>query len=260
MSRLFEFEDLAWFPNTIRHGGTDFLRFFFTRTRFYEPVAGVLAELMEKTGRHEVLDLCSGSGGNIAEVHTNIEKRLARPITVTLTDKFPLGKFESSTARITYSANPVDALKSIPSSDGVRTMFSAIHHFDRIQVKQILINATATGQPVAIFDGADKNILTFLGIPLVQPVLFMLCTPFIRPFRRSRLIFTYILPLIPLMTMWDGMVSVLRLHSTEELRKLAAAAVPHYEWHAQKLRNRLGFHVTSLTGCPRSLDRSAFQG
>ena len=32
-------------------------------------------------------------------------------------------------------------------------------------------------------------------------------TPFVRPFRWSRLLFTYVIPLIPLLVLFDGTVS-----------------------------------------------------
>ena len=67
----------------------------------------------------------------------------------------------------------------------------------------------------------------------------LLLTPFFRPFRLSRLVFTYLLPLIPLTTIWDGVVSILRLYSPAELLALARRADPtgRLRWQAGTLRH-----------------------
>jgi hypothetical protein len=245
-SRLFEFEDLSWFPATIRNGGTDFLRFFFSLIKFYTPAIDVLEKLLRESGRREIIDLCSGGGGNMEMIQREVSRRLGEMVRVTMTDKYP--NHSLHTEHIRMSSTPVDVLDRIPDSPGIRTMFSAIHHFNEEQVKTIIRNATATGEPVAIFDGADRNFFTFLGIPLVQPLLFALFTPFFRPFRLSTLAFTYLIPAIPLMTVWDGMVSVYRLYSTEKLLEMARQAEPNYAWQSNRIRNKFGLSIACLYG------------
>jgi len=88
--------------------------------------------------------------------------------------------------------------------NGLQTMFSAFHHFRTTDAKKILRNAMDNNRPIAIFDGGDKNILVFVGIIFIHLIIFFLFTPFFKPFRLSRIIFTYALPLIPLCTIWDG--------------------------------------------------------
>lgn len=59
--------------------------------------------------------------------------------------------------------------------------------------------------------------------------------PFVRPFRWSRVFFTYVLPAIPMLFGWDGTVSALRAYSTDELLAIARA-VPgseSYDWSAK---------------------------
>ena len=54
----------------------------------------------------------------------------------------------------------------------------------------------------------------------VKNVIFM--TPFIRPFKFWRIVFTYLIPIVPLFVLWDGLVSVLRTYSGEEIKKMAS--------------------------------------
>lgn len=42
------------------------------------------------------------------------------------------------------------------------------------------------------------------------------------PFRWGRPFLTYVIPIVPLAVMWDGVASVLRTYATEETREMAA--------------------------------------
>jgi hypothetical protein len=256
--RLFEFEDLPWFPEVIRSGGTDYLRYILELSRLYEPVSGPLSEAIERTGSQSILDLCSGGGGPILQVQSGISKKLNNNIPVRLSDKYPnIEAFrhmaKESGSIIGFETESIDATAVPPGKEGFRTIFSGIHHFDEPMVKAVLKNAVEARQGIGIFDGGDRNILTILGILIFHPIGFLILTPFLRPFRWSRLLFTYVLPLIPLYTIWDGVISILRLYSPGQLLKLAnETGHTDYEWKAGKLKSRFGMRVTYLMGYPKN--------
>jgi hypothetical protein len=66
---------------------------------------------------------------------------------------------------------------------------------------------------------------------LMMPLFAWLLTPRIRPFRWSRVLLTYLVPLIPLVVLWDGLVSCLRTRTPEELSALSRS-FPQYNWQA----------------------------
>ena len=116
------------------------------------------------------------------------------------------------------------------------------------QAKEILNNAINNKKPIAIFDLGDKNLLPILGI-LIHPIIFFICTPFFKPFKISRLIFTYIIPLIPICTIWDGLVSILRLYGPNDLKRLVKEiGSTTYHWEIGKAKHKLGFSVLYLLG------------
>lgn len=132
---LFEFEDLHWFPNSIRESMTDYLRYLLTGLNFYQPIYPLLLEMLDKTKTNQIVDLCSGGGGAIEQVKRNLDKISGRNIRVTLTDKFPnFSAFtwieRHSSQQITFSNLPVDATDVPSQIKGVRTIFSGFHHFD----------------------------------------------------------------------------------------------------------------------------------
>lgn len=254
--QLFEFEDLTWFPDSIRQGGTDYLRYFLAATRFYEPVTPLIDDALEQSSETEILDLCSGGGGAIEQVSRDLNLYRGRETKIILSDRFPnINAFEYIKAKtpgsIDYTPTPVDAGNVPHNLKGLRTMFSAIHHFRPETVKSFIRNSSENNAPIALFDGGDRNPLIIVGILLFHPAAFLLCTPFFRPFRWSRLLFTYIIPLIPLTTVWDGCISILRLYKPKELLQLATEAAPDYEWKAGKIKNRLGMHVAYIIGTPK---------
>ena len=229
MSRpfLFEFEDQSWFPELIREGMTDFLRFIFTHGNLYQPIVPLLADALQKANANSLVDLCSGSGGPIEQVAKLLTGQ-GTTIPITITDKFPnIPAYkllhQKSGGRIRYIAYPVNAMQVPPAIKGFRTIFSGFHHFSKPAAKAILNDAIKAKEGIAIFDGGDKKLLFILSILLLQPIGFVLLTPFIKPFSWLRIFFTYVLPVIPACTIWDGIVSAIRLHSVKELSDIANA-------------------------------------
>ena len=253
---LFEFEDLSWFPNTIRESMTDYLRYVITLLNFYEPITPVLAGGLDKTGTTEIIDLCSGGGGAIEQIKNNIEKQSGHSIQITLTDKFPnTNAFqllsEKTRGSISYVSTPVDAAKVPENLKGFRTIFSGFHHFNLKFAHAVLKDAVDTKSGIAIFDGGDKNIFITIIITLLQPVAFFFLTPFFRPFKWSRFLLTYLIPVIPFCTMWDGVVSMIRLYKPAELLAMAKQVDDkNYCWKAGKLKNKWGMSVAYLIGYP----------
>ncbi|MEO6902396.1 MAG: class I SAM-dependent methyltransferase [Bacteroidia bacterium] len=253
---LFEFEDLPWFPNVIRVGGTDYLRYLLIATDVYKPLIPLISESLSQTNETTIIDLCSGGGGYIEELFKRLSENSTSKISVILTDKFPNYEAysvikERAAGQIDFINYSVDAANVPKHLKGFRVMFSAIHHFQPEQVKNILQNAIDNNAPIGIFDGYEKNVLAFLSVIIFHPIAFLLFTPFFKPFSFSRLFFTYIIPLIPIYTVWDGCVSILRMYKSEELLRIANKTnANHYVWKAGKMKNNYGIHSTYLIGYP----------
>src|SRR5690606_6577792 len=158
------------------------------------------------------LDLCSGGGGGMIDIHNDFSKSEQSSIKITQSDKYPnIPAFKEekrvTKAAIQFSSQQKDA-KNVPGKvKGIRTMFSAFHHFRPDQAKRILQNAVDAKAPVAFFDGAGNKFIIAAAIALGHPFIFFFATPFIKPFKLSRLFYTYIIPVIPITTIWDGIAS-----------------------------------------------------
>ncbi len=98
-------------------------------------------------------------------------------------------------------------------------MFSSFHHFRATDARRVLANAVERSKGIAIFEIARREPKLILAICFI-PFLILFLTPRIGPFRWSRLLRTYVLPVVPFVLWFDGWMSCLRCYSHEELSEL----------------------------------------
>lgn len=256
---LFEFEDLAWFPASLRNMMTEYLQHAAGLVPgFPRYVAERVRPALEATGCAAIVDLGSGSGGVVPGLARALEDG-GSGVRVTLTDRYPnheaLARLrDRSGGRLDFEPGPVDA-RAVPEHlRGLRTMFLSLHHFRPSDARAILADAARAGQPIAAFEATERRAATLALFAASVPILVLALTPWIRPFRWSRLVFTYLVPVLPLLILWDGVVSHLRTYSEGELRELVGGIdAPGYRWEVRRERiPGTPGHCTSLVGIPAS--------
>ncbi len=258
---LFEIADLSWFPTGIRDMTTDYLRFIESHFQLHAPVVPLLREAVRRSGTTHVVDLCSGGGGPVNALCDALAGD-GTAIRFTLTDKYPnvpaFRRLAAEHARIRYIAEPVEATNVPADLTGFRTMFNAFHHFAPDAARAVLQAAVTAGQPIAIFELPERRLSTLVPL-LFTPLFIFAATPFIRPFRLRRLLWTYVIPLVPLTCWWDGLVSQLRAYTVAELEALTSELSGQpYTWTAGRVPiGTTPGHLTYLVGLPRGNGRVA---
>jgi len=259
MARIhaFEFEDLAWFPGVVREYMTDFLSHMGGWSKIpYVPFTERLADVMRRTGDDRVVDLCSGGGGPALQIAKALAEKLERPVGVLLTDLYPsVARLERARDRhpgvVEFEQRPVDAACVPAELEGFRLVCNGFHHLKPEQAKRCLLDAVQKGRGVAVVELTHRSPLSMLQIFLGISALLAV-TPFIKPFRWSRLFLTYALPVVPVCTLWDGIVSCLRVYDPDELRELVNDLPPNdYNWDCGGLPiPRMPAQLTYLIGYP----------
>ncbi len=257
--RAFEWEDQPWFPSFLRQYMMDFLRFVLQQGNLYQPITSILIEGLQQTKNSAIIDLCSGAGGAVVSVQNNIKKATGKSVPFVLTDLFPNQKSyellqKQTGGSIVFCKEPVDATRVSPALAGFRTLFSGFHHFDEKSAVNLLQNAVEAKEGIAIFDGGNRSLWFIVLILFFHPVAFLLFTPFIKPFSVKRLLFTYLLPIVPFCTIWDGIASVLRLYTPDEMLQLSNQTKNSecfYHWNAGFISNRIGIRIAYLMGIPK---------
>ena len=236
---LSEIHEQVWFPRNLRDHVTEALQSILNWGNVYRPVAVRLAQAIEAAGANQVVDLCSGAGGPWTWLHRAIADQMDFKIGVCLTDKYPnIAAFQKaeqeSGGAITYSVEPVDAGRIPAQIAGFRTIFSSFHHFPPKEAADVLQNAVNDRQGIGIFEAAARHPLNIL-LTFLAPLAALLITPFIRPFRWSRLLWTYVIPVVPFVLLADGILSCLRSYSTTELSQLVSSLDGEsYKWQIGK--------------------------
>lgn len=260
MARIhaFELEDQTWFPSLIREYMTDFLSHMGGWSKIpYVPFVARLAEAMRSTGDQRVVDLCSGGGGPAVMIARQLSEQLERPVGVVLTDLYP-SSARWQHARSVFPAwveledRCVDA-QAVPADlAGFRLVCNGFHHLKPEQARACLQDAVSQRRGVALVELTQRSALSVVQV-MFGTLTQLAVTPFIRPFRWTRLFFTYVLPVVPLCTLWDGVVSCLRVYSPEELEGLVAE-LPNsdYRWEMGRLPvPKMPTDVTYLIGVPK---------
>ena len=87
---------------------------------------------------------------------------------------------------------------------------------------------------------------------LFSPLTVLIMTPFIRPFRLGRIVFTYLIPIVPLIVLWDGLVSSLRTYSVAEMKAMVAKLdnADSFEWEIERVKSGPA-HILYLLGYPK---------
>lgn len=241
---LFEFEDQKWFPTFLRNYGTDFLQFLSNKTKMYKPIIPIIEKGLQKSHTNQIVDLGAGGGGGLLWLNTELQKNLPN-LKIILTDFYPnIPAFEYTKEQadnFEFIEKSVDARDVPKELKGLRTQFLSLHHFKPKEAKLILQNAINSDSSIAIFEAQERSFASILAM-IFSPLSVLFTTPFIRPFKVGRIIFTYLIPIVPLFVFWDGIVSSLRTYSIKEMNELIAdlVGVEKYDWEIDKLKSGPG--------------------
>jgi len=186
--------------------------------------------VLNECGGDRIVDIGSGSGRPMQLVLTELAKLGLRP-QVTLTDLYPSPEADSSPD---YWPEPVCATNVPPVLRGVRTLFACFHHFNPPMARAVFRDAFAQRQPICIFEATSRT-PPAIAAAFAIPFFVLLPAPRVRPLSSSQIGLTYLVPIMPLLALWDGLVSRLRTYSIVELQALtrdcaevSAGALQHF--------------------------------
>lgn len=207
----------------------------------YKPILPILEKGLKKSGTNQIVDLGSGGGGGLIWLNSEL-KTVFPHLKIILTDFYPnLPAFKFTKRKASnfeYLKESVDARNVPMELKGLRTQFLSFHHFKPEDAKLILQNAIDSNSSIAIFEAQERSLPSIVAM-LFSPLSVFFTTPFIRPFKVGRIIFTYLLPIVPLFVLWDGIVSALRTYSLKEMNELVESlnGTGNYDWEIDKVKS-----------------------
>lgn len=217
-----------------------------------ELAADVINEVfsaIEGNDRWKVIDFCSGSGGPTPSIEKHLQIQRAKagrsPVAFYLSDISPnidaYVMHASRSANLSFIPDPVDATNppfaAISSNtpgdkeaarelgyehDGCKVMrlFSlAFHHFDDEGAKRVIKSTMNTSDAVVIFELQERRIGSLM-LMLLEPFLVYIMAIFWFAGDWFYLALTYLVPVMPIVHSFDGLISCLRTRTFEEFVEL----------------------------------------
>ncbi|MEH0155182.1 hypothetical protein V6R21_13635 [Limibacter armeniacum] len=255
---LFEIEDQNWFPVWLRSCMTRLMNVMHKLLRTEQELTKLTSQLLIETNSNKIVDYCSGSGGPMIGVVNQLTKKEEfKNLTLTLTDLYPdysaAIDINASSEHIQYLETPIDATKQHKELTGLRTMVCSFHHMKPKDAKQILTASSQEKQPICIFEISDNSYPTLLwwaAIPF-NIITCLLITPLARPLSIKQLLFTYIIPIIPICFAWDGAVSNARTYTLDDMDiLLQGIQSDDYNWKKGVIKGKS--KMLYLIGLPKS--------
>lgn len=254
---LFEFEDFNWFPNFLRVCMTRYLNSMHRFLGTKENLTNLLEKALAHSSEKQIIDLCSGSGGPMIDVYEALKDKNPQ-LKLILTDLYPNLKDakkinDLQNDSLSYRTNSTDAANLDKKTKGVRTMICSLHHMKPKTAKAILKDAKESKQPIVIYEISDNSYpkwIWWTAFPINILSTFII-TPMIRPMSWQQLIFTYVIPVLPIIIAWDGAVSNARTYTLNDMDiLLQGLESDDYTWEKGTIKEK-GVNKLYLTGLPK---------
>lgn len=236
---LLELNDTPWVPPSLRDTIIETLSRALAWGRVLRGLVAPFERFVDATGAEEVLDLCAGAGGPAAILLDELVRSGRRPPRFVLTDLQPYAEeWEALRQRhpdhIAYEPAAVDATRIPARLQGAhrpRVIINALHHF-RPELAAAILRGACEGSPgVFVAEGFARR--RPLGFAAYAPagVSSLWATPLLsRRDRLAKAAWTYLTPVALAASIWDGLVSTMRVYTEAELRAMVEPLGPAFRW------------------------------
>ncbi|PTB44287.1 hypothetical protein M441DRAFT_44369 [Trichoderma asperellum CBS 433.97] len=240
---LFEIDDQPWFPAFLRSRIQNALTAAWNSNTPLQPqspariaASTLIRELDSSLSSYTFIDFCAGGGGPTPAIQKAINTHLKAegepPVDFILTDLHPnVGAWEKvvkNFPQIAYERQPVDASKApnhlVECQDGKKVMrlFNlAFHHFGDALARDILRDTVNTSHGFAIFELQDRSLSSMISVFMLGVASVVMAPAFAWKWRDPiSLAFSWLMPALPFVLVFDGIVSCLRTRTPNEIESL----------------------------------------
>lgn len=228
MTRLFEFGDLDWVPDWYHLYLRKYLVLFYRLFGYYKLWVPAFKDFIRLTKTNTLVECCSGSGEVMKLIVSELKESEFQHVKFILSDLKPKTEFVEQinldpliNQRFTYINEPVDAALIREDVDYPKIFVNSFHHFTVAQVETILKNNLERGNEIIILEYVRNTFLGYISMFVGAATIF-LTLPFVVKTKDLPLmaLVTYVLPIFPMMVLWDGVVSCAHVYSGKQLSEI----------------------------------------
>ena len=218
-----QISNLSWFPNFLREDIHGFMTWFVNKVNAAQPFLPVIEEGLHYADKIVVVQMQFGAG--FETVDPLIDSKINRSF--------------------------VDRKNFKAREEGLYLIVNSFHQLKPEEARNMLAEISEKGYPVAVLEGNNDSLWQGFGMLVIVPLTVILTAPFVKPFRFSRIIFTYLVPILPLITMIDGFLALFKLYTPKDLDELVRQlTTDNYTWKSGKIDNGRGGKIIYLLGHP----------
>ncbi|MEZ4796094.1 MAG: hypothetical protein R2785_02885 [Flavobacteriaceae bacterium] len=215
--------NVGWFPKFLKSLIAEFLSWFVAKVNATKPFIPVIEDILNKTNHKRIINIEFNVGAGIETV----KPFLKDDVTV---DSIHISNFNTS-------------------EKGVYLFVNSFHQLNSEKAKKILQDIVDSGNPLVVVEGNNDSLWQIVGMTVFVPLTVLLTAFFVMPFRISRIIFTYLIPILPIIIVIDGCIALLKLYNPTDLLELTSSLERNnYDWKAGKNDNGRGGKIMYLTG------------
>lgn len=215
----------SWCPGILRLLVSEFLTWFVDKVGAAKPFIPVIQRMVSETGNHKLINLDLNLGAGIETV-------------------IPFLDPDIKVVRQAFTQKQL-------SEDGIYIMVNSFHHLNEKEALTLLNTIIRAQKPLVVVEGNNDSLWQVVGMTIFVPLSVLLSGPFVKPFRMSRLVFTYLIPVLPFILLIDGCIALLKLYNPDDLKILVSRVnVNNYKWSYGKNDNGRGGKIIFLTGRP----------
>lgn len=212
-----------WFPAAFTQCIHEFMTWFVHKVGAAKPFVPVVEEGLSFANQIVVIEHRGGAGFETLDPH-----------------------LDPSVARTSVEANNFSA-----DRDGLYVSVNTFHQFSGAKAHEILKKVWERRQPIVVVEGNNDSLWQVFGMLVIVPLTVILTAPFVKPFRLTRIVGTYLIPVLPIVTFVDGFLALFKLYAPQDLDELTSGLKSSdYQWRSGKMDNGRGGKIIYLIGHP----------
>ncbi|MEL7118179.1 MAG: hypothetical protein AAFO07_02025 [Bacteroidota bacterium] len=212
-----------WCPEFIKKLVAEFLSWFVLKVNATKPFIPVIEGVLNETQLKKIINIEFNIGAGIKTVKPFLKEEVV--------------------------VNSIHISEFNTNENGLYLFINCFHQLKISKARKVLQKITDSGNPVVIVEGNNDSLWQIVGMTVFVPLSVLLTALFVKPFRISRVIFTYLIPILPIIIAVDGCIALLKLYNPSDLLELSSSInAMNYEWKADKNDNGRGGKIMYLTG------------
>ena len=259
---LFEFCDQAWIPQGARECLYEVMDACNSGLRsFNRQVARSAIQTARANDLKTIIELGAGRGPVTTELTRHEDTAGLKLVPCDLVPNIDAYRKleEAHPDRVVPIYSPVDLTKpQVALNDAVLVLAGMMHHIPFALRPAVLKTLTQTNSQVAIYEPLLRTWLSmFMALLSFFPALWLPITFFNRPGKLRRILWCWLIPIVPYMFAWDGVTSCLRQWTVAEWQAAFASLPQAPEVTCQKGFNSLQIHWQGLAVASTPASKSA---